>query len=69
MDMTNKIVYFPTVLPGSSAERIRGYNGVRDKLLFVRSTNRAELLIVIWLSGWAILTAAECIRQMSFLAI
>jgi hypothetical protein len=67
--MTNKIVYFPTVLAGSSMKPVRGYNGGGvDKREFF-PTGRAELLIVIWLSGWAMLTAAECIRQMSSLAI
>jgi hypothetical protein len=57
--MTNKIVYFPSPIVTRSAARIKGY----------RSTSRTEVLIAIWFCGWAILTAVECIRQMSFLAI
>jgi hypothetical protein len=63
--MTNKIVYFPSVLTGSGAVQVKRYHGGQGQLPF----DRAELFIVIWLSGWAMLAAAECIRQMSFLAI
>lgn len=57
--MNNKIVYFPSTPARRGMEWIKGY----------KSTNRAETLVAIWLCGWAMLTAAECIRQMSFLAI
>jgi hypothetical protein len=58
-DMTNKIIHFPSTLGRNGIEPVGRYS----------ASSRAELLIVIWLSGWAILAAAECIRQMSFLAI
>jgi hypothetical protein len=57
--MNSKIVNFPSPIAKSGFERIEGY----------KCANRAEALIAIWLCGWALLTAAECIRQMSFLAI
>jgi hypothetical protein len=57
--MTNKIVYFPSPLATRSVGRVKEY----------KSTSRAEVLIAIWFCGWAMLTAVECIRQMSFLAI
>jgi hypothetical protein len=57
--MTNKIVYFPTPIATRAVTRIKEY----------KSTNRVEVLIAIWFCGWAMLTAAECIRQMSSLAI
>jgi hypothetical protein len=59
MNMTNKIVYFPSPVAARQVARIK-----EDK-----STSRTEILIVIWFCGWAMLTAVECIRQMSFLAI
>jgi hypothetical protein len=61
--MTNKIVYFPSPFPSPSATKsvapINTY----------KSTSRTEILISIWFCAWAMLTAAECIRQMSSLAI
>ena len=57
--MTNKIVHFPSPVPSRSVGRVKEY----------RSASRTEALIAIWFCGWAILTAVECIRQMSFLAI
>jgi hypothetical protein len=57
--MTNKIVYFPPTTAKRGFERITGY----------KSTSRTEVLIAIWFCGWAMLTAAECIRQITFLAI
>jgi hypothetical protein len=57
--MTNKIVYFPSPITARGVARIEEY----------KSTNRTETLIAIWFCGWAMLTAVECIRQMSFLAI
>ncbi len=57
--MTNKIVYFPSPVPVRGVARIKEY----------KSTSRTEILIAIWFCGWAMLTAVECIRQMSFLAI
>ena len=59
MNMTNKIVYFPSPVAVRGVARIKEY----------KSTSRTEILIVIWFCGWAMLTAVECIRQMSFLAI
>jgi hypothetical protein len=59
MTMTNKIVYFPSPVAARHVARIKEY----------KSSNRTEILIVIWFCGWAMLTAVECIRQMSFLAI
>jgi hypothetical protein len=56
--MRNKIVYFPLVAE-SRAERIKAY----------RPTTRAETAIAIWLCGWAMVTAGECIRQVSKLPI
>jgi hypothetical protein len=57
--MTNKIVYFPSPVAARSVGRVKEY----------KSTSRIEVLIAIWFCGWAMLTAVECIRQMSFLAI
>ena len=57
--MTNKIVYFPSPVLSRSVGRVKEY----------RSASRTEALIAIWFCGWAMLTAVECIRQMSFLAI
>jgi hypothetical protein len=57
--MTNKIVYFPSPVTAATVKRIKEY----------KSTSRAEVLIAIWFCGWALLTAVECVRQMSFLAI
>jgi hypothetical protein len=57
--MNNKIVYFPSTPASRGVEWNKGY----------KSTNLVETLIAIWFCGWAMLTAAECIRQMSFLAI
>jgi hypothetical protein len=57
--MRNEIVYFPATVTARDVKRIKEY----------RSTGRAEVLIWIWFCGWAMLTAVECVRQMSFLAI
>ncbi|MEY2604943.1 MAG: hypothetical protein QOH31_2752 [Verrucomicrobiota bacterium] len=57
--MTNKIVYFPSPVAARSVGRVKEY----------QSTSRTEVLIAIWFCGWAMLTAVECIRQISFLAI
>jgi hypothetical protein len=57
--MTNKIVYFPATVSARGVKRIKAY----------RSTSRAEVLISVWFCVWAMLTAVECVRQMSFLAI
>jgi hypothetical protein len=57
--MTNKIVHFPSPVTARGVKRITEY----------RCTSRAEVLIAIWFCGWAMLTAVECVRQMSFLAI
>jgi hypothetical protein len=57
--MRDKIVYFPSPVTDRGAKRIKEY----------KSTGRAEVLIAIWSCGWAMLTAVECVRQMSFLAI
>jgi len=57
--MDNKIVYFPVASAERPVARIKPY----------QSTNLAEVLIAIWFCGWAMLTAAECIRQISSLAI
>jgi hypothetical protein len=57
--MTNKIVYFPSPVTARGVKPIKEY----------KSTSRAEVLIAIWFCGWAMLTAIECVRQMSFLAI
>lgn len=57
--MDNKIVYFPFAPAERHVARIKAY----------KSANLAEALIAIWLCGWAMLTAAECIRQISSLAI
>jgi hypothetical protein len=59
MFMDNKIVYFPFASAERRIARIKA-----DK-----SANLTEALIAIWLCGWAMLTAAECIRQISSLAI
>jgi hypothetical protein len=59
MNMTNKIVYFPSPVAARRVARIKEY----------KSTSRTEILIMIWFCGWAMLIAIECIRQMSFLAI
>ena len=53
--MKDKIVRFPSATANRNVERITAY----------RPTTRAETLIAVWLSGWAMLTAAECIRQIS----
>jgi hypothetical protein len=53
--MKDKIVPFPLATVDRRAGRITAY----------RPTSRAETLIAIWLCGWAMLTAAECIRQIS----
>jgi hypothetical protein len=57
--MTNKIAYFPVPVATRSVGRVKEY----------KCTSRTEILIAIWFCGWAMLTAVECIRQMSFLAI
>jgi hypothetical protein len=53
--MIDKIVRFPSTTAEQRVERIRPY----------RSTSRAETLIAAWLCGWALISAAECIRQIS----
>ena len=53
--MKDKIVRFPSATANRSVERITAY----------RPTTKAETLIAVWLCGWAMLTAAECIRQIS----
>jgi hypothetical protein len=54
--MKDKIVPFPSATAGNPrVERIRVY----------RPTTRAETMIAVWLCGWALLTAAECVRQAS----
>jgi hypothetical protein len=53
--MKDKIVRFPSARANRSIERITAY----------QPTTRAETLIAVWLCGWAMLTAAECIRQIS----
>jgi hypothetical protein len=59
VNMTNKIVYFPSPATAKGVERIKEY----------KSTGRTEILIAIWFCGRAILSAVECIRQMSSLAV
>jgi hypothetical protein len=51
----NNIVHFPST---------RTYGGV-DRISSYRPGTRAEMFIALWLSGWALLTAAECVRQIS----
>jgi len=46
MNMTNKIVYFPSPVAARHVARIKEY----------KSTSRTEILIVIWFCGWAMLT-------------
>jgi hypothetical protein len=54
--MKDKIVPFPSAtVANPRVERITVY----------RPTTRAETLIVVWLCGWALLTAAECVHQVS----
>ena len=53
--MKDKIVRFPSATANRSGARITAY----------QPTTRAETLIAVWLCGWAMLTAAECIRQIS----
>ena len=53
--MKDKIVPFPLATANRRVERITVY----------RPTMRAETLIAVWLCGWALLTAAECVRQVS----
>ena len=52
--MTDKIVQFPGATT-RSVPRVTAY----------RPTCRAEMLIAVWLCGWALLTAAECVRQIN----
>jgi hypothetical protein len=52
--MTDKIVQFPAGTT-RSVPRITAY----------RPNTRAETLIAVWLCGWALLTAAECVRQIN----
>ncbi|HZC36921.1 MAG TPA: hypothetical protein VE242_14955 [Chthoniobacterales bacterium] len=59
LHMTNKIAYFPVPTATKAVARSKEY----------KSTNWVEVLIVIWFCGWATLTAVECIRQISSLAI
>jgi hypothetical protein len=49
----SKIVHFPPATPHRGIQRITGY----------RPSTWAEMGIAIWLSGWALLTAVECGRQ------
>ena len=53
--MKNKIVSFPSATTNRPVNRITAY----------RPTTRAETVIAIWLCAWTLLTAAECIRQIS----
>jgi hypothetical protein len=53
--MKEKIVRFPSEMTNRGTERITTY----------RPTTRTETLIAVWLCGWAMLTAAECIRQIN----
>ena len=53
--MKEKIVPFPPATTKPRVERISVY----------RPTSRAETLVVIWLCGWSLLTAVECVRQVS----
>jgi hypothetical protein len=53
--MQNKIVRFPLTTSRRGVQRITGY----------QPTTGAETLIAIWLSGWALLTAAACFREIS----
>jgi hypothetical protein len=53
--MRDKIVPFPPARANPRVERIS----------VNRPTMRAETLIAVWLCGWALLTAAECVRQVS----
>jgi hypothetical protein len=53
--MKDKIVPFPMTTTNPRVERIT----------VPRPTTRAETLIAVWLCGWTLLTAAECVRQVS----
>jgi hypothetical protein len=53
--MKDKIVRFPSATANRPVNRITAY----------RPTARAETLIAVWLCGWTLLTAAECVRQIS----
>jgi len=53
--MKDKIVHFPSTTAEQRIERIKTYH----------PTNRAETLIAVWLCGWALITAAACISQIS----
>jgi hypothetical protein len=53
--MKDKIVSFPSATAHQPVNRITAY----------RPTARAETLIAVWLCGWTLLTAAECIHQIS----
>ena len=53
--MKDKIVRFPSALANRRVERITAY----------QPSSRAETLIAVWLCSWAMLTAAECVRQQS----
>jgi hypothetical protein len=53
--MKDKIVRFPPPTTNRGNGRITTY----------RPTTRAETLIAVWLCGWAMLTAAACIHQIS----
>jgi hypothetical protein len=48
-----KIVHFPPATGQRGVGRITSY----------RFGTRAELFIAIWLTGWALITAVECARQ------
>jgi len=53
--MKDKIVRFPSATANRPVNRITAY----------RPKACAEALIAIWLCGWTLLTAAECIREIS----
>jgi hypothetical protein len=53
--MQNKIVRFPLAASRRGVQRITGY----------RPPTGAETTIAIWLSGWALVTATACFRQIS----
>jgi len=53
--MKDKIVRFPSATANRPVNRIIAY----------RPKARAETLIAVWLCGWTLLTAAECVRQIS----
>jgi hypothetical protein len=54
--MKDKIVPFPSAATA---------NPCVQRITVYRPTTRTETVIAIWLCGWALLTAAECVRQAS----